>query len=240
MKKRHTRLFLFFVIAPLLFASCASRINGTLRESGQASLTVSASLQPHMASLIRSLAAISGSVPADGLILDGAAIAASMSAAPGIASVSFRNTAPAAFEGPVSISQIGDFLAPGSGGGGFISFEQGVSGGRCVITLNRDSGPGLLSLISPDIADYLSALMAPLATGESLSKTEYLVLVSAVYGRAVADEISQSLIRASIEFPGPVRAVQGGTFQGRRADFMIPLLDILVLETPLSYEVSWK
>jgi hypothetical protein len=65
-------------------------------------------------------------------------------------------------------------------------------------------------------------------------------MVSTVYGKGIADEIAQSAIRASIEFPGPVQSVRGGTFSGSRADFTIPLLDMLVLETPLSYEAVWK
>jgi len=37
-----------------------------------------------------------------------------------------------------------------------------------------------------------------------------------------------------------VQSVRGGTFSGRRAEFSIPLVDILVMETPLSYEVVWR
>jgi hypothetical protein len=165
-----------------------------------------------------------------------------MSSAPGVASVSFKNTSPAAIEGPVKIAKIGDFLAPGTAG--FITFEQnargGASGGKCTINLSLASGPEILALISPEISDYLSALMAPLATGEVMTKAQYVILVSSVYSRNIADEISKAVIRASIEFPGPVQSAQGGTFSGRRADFAVPLLDILVLETPLSYEVVWR
>jgi hypothetical protein len=164
-----------------------------------------------------------------------------MAAAPGIASVAFRNTGPAALEGPVSISRIGDFLAPG-GKSGFISFEQspGASGGRCTISLNREAGPEILSLMSPEISDYLSALMAPLATGEELGQAEYLGLVSTVYGKPISDEIARSSIQASIEFPGPISLVRGGTWSGNKAEFTVPLPDLLVLDTPLSYEVVWN
>jgi hypothetical protein len=82
--------------------------------------------------------------------------------------------------------------------------------------------------------------MAPLATGEVLSRAEYLDLVASVYGRPVADEIAGGRIRASIDFPGPVGAVRGGTFSGKRAEFDIPLLDLLVLEQPLNCEVTWN
>ena len=235
----------------LLYASCAAQINGSLKGDGQADLQIRAALEPRMTALIGGLAAASGSAQPGAPILDGPSIAASMSSAPGVASASFKNTAPAAIEGPVKIAKIGDFLtsrlaaAAGSKKTSFITFEQNArggasSGGRCTINLSLASGPEILLLISPEISDYLSALMAPLATGEGMTKAEYLILVGSVYGKGIADEISKAFIRASIEFPGQIQSAQGGTFSGRRADFAIPLLDILTLETPLSYEVVWR
>ena len=223
-------------------ASCTAQINGSLKGDGQADLQIRAALEPRMTALIGGLSAASGAVQSDIPILDGPAIAASMSSAPGVASVSFKNTTPAAVEGPVKIAKIGDFLAPGgSKKASFIDFEQNAGGGgKCTIKLSLASGPEILTLISPEISDYLSALMAPLATGEAMTKTGYLTLVGSVYGKGIADEISKAFVRASLEFPGPVQSAQGGTFSGRRAEFAIPLLDILVLETPLSYEVVWR
>jgi hypothetical protein len=236
----------------LLLSSCAAHITGKLDPDSSGDFFITAALQPRVSALIRSLSAVMGEESPPEFILDGGALAQSMSAAPGIASVSFRNTGPAAIEGPVKISRIGEFLAPagasGSGAGeGFITFDQalpgsssGDGGSRCTIRVDRESGPEILSLISPDVSDYLSALMAPIATGELLTKEEYLGLVASLYGKAVADEISRASIRASIEFPGPVTAVRGGTWSGRRAEFDIPLADILVLSPPLVYEVLWK
>lgn len=236
-------IFLFFV------SSCASQVTGSLKVDGQADLQIYAALEPRMTALIGGLAAASGSAQPGAPILDGPAITASMSSAPGIASVSLKNIAPAAIEGPVKISKVSDFLAPaGTHKTKFIIFEQGAAaslkggsstGGRCAINLSLDSGPDILALISPEVSAYLAALMAPIATGEALSKAEYLLLVRSIYGRGIADEIAQASIRAFIDFPGSVKSVQGGTFSGRRAVFTIPLADVLVLETPLSYEVVW-
>jgi hypothetical protein len=239
---------IFSAIAGL--SSCAAGISGRLEQGGRGEFMVSASLEPRMAALIRTLSGAMGGEFA----LNGEAIAQSMAAAPGVASVSFRNTDPVTLEGPVRIAKIGDFLAPAAGKKGFITFEEKRTGARSMdggagstdgggslaINLNREAGPEILSLVSPEIADYLSALMAPFSTGEVLTKAEYLALVASVYGKAVADEISRGIIRAAIDFPGPVSAVRGGTWSGRRAEFTIPLLDLLVLESPLSYEVSWK
>jgi hypothetical protein len=244
---------LFALLALSLFAaSCTARINGSLREDGQADLQIYAALEPRMTALIGGLAAATGALQPGAPILDGPSIADSMAKAPGVASASLKNTTPTAIEGQVKIARIGDFLAPGLAasaaqakkGPGFITFEQNVpartGGGHCTINLSLDSGPEILALISPELGDYLSVLMAPLATGESLTKTEYLTLLASIYGKGIADEISKAFFRAEIEFPGPVRSVTGGTFSGKKAEFEIPLLDILVLEKPLSYEVSWR
>ena len=226
--------FIILGFAAITFFSCSANINGPLNADGSANLAINASLEPRTAMLIRSLSAAAGTQA--NVILDGPSIAQSMSAAPGVASVSFRNTAPAAIEGDARISQIGEFL----GARDFITFQQGASGGRTQINISRETGPQILAMLSPEISDYLAALMAPIATGEVLGKEEYLFLVGSVYNRAIADEISRARVRATITFPGTIRSVEGGTFSGRRAYFDIPLLDLLVLETPLRYEVIWN
>jgi hypothetical protein len=165
-----------------------------------------------------------------------------MASAPGIKSVALRNSNPTTIEGTISILQVDAFLAvPGNGGTtNFIRYEQTNTGGKLQITLDRNSGPRILTLLSSDVQDYLSALMAPVATGENLSQREYLALVQSVYGKAVAEEIAAARIQVTIDFPGSVSTIRGGRFAGNQAEFTIPLGDILVLERPLVYEVSWK
>jgi hypothetical protein len=232
------RCFFAFLCIISGFSSCAARINGPLYADGSGEFNITASLEPRTAGLIGRLSAFTGTPSANNLMLDGEAIALSMSRAPGIKSVLFSNSAPVAIEGQIQISKIDEFLAAGSRR--FISFEQTGAGGRCIIQISRETGPEILSMLSPDISDYLSALMAPIATGESLEKAEYLELVGTVYGKAISDEISNSRIRASIGFPAVVRSVKGGNSTGRQADFNIPLVDLLVLETPLNYEIIWN
>jgi hypothetical protein len=231
------KAFIYLCTVLLIMASCAARIDGSLEADGSAVLSVNMSLEPRITALIRSLSAAGGQANAQ--VLDGTAIAQSMSNAPGIASVTFRNTAAAAIEGQVHISHINEFLSI-AGGRGFISFEQGQNGGRCEININRENSPAVLEFLSPEISDYLNALMAPIATGEELSKPEYLELVASFYNRAISDEIASSRIRVSIEFPGTITSIRGGTSSGRRANFDISLLDLLVLETPITYVVTWN
>jgi hypothetical protein len=236
-------IFLAVAATALLaaFSSCASQINGSLLGDGQADLQIQAELKPGVSALIGRFVALSGNAKQDAPLLDGPSLAASMSQSPGIASASFANKTPSSIEGPVKISRINDFLSSGKANG-LISFEQKNSAGEghCSVNISLASGPWVLGLISPEISMYLNALMAPIATGEAMTKAEYLTLVGSVYGKLIADEIAASSIRASVNFPGVIQKVTGGTFTGRRANFEIPLLDILVLEKPLSYEVVWK
>jgi hypothetical protein len=197
--------------------------------------------------LIKGFSAIMGNPQAktpDQPLLDAAEITKSLSAAPGIASVYMQNLSPASIAGTIRISQVDQFLLlPNSQTGTrFITYTpaQGSASGRLTIELNRSSGPQVLALFSDNVRAYLSALMAPVATGENLYKSQYLDLVASIYTKPVADEIASARINVVITFPGAISAVRGGTFSGNQARFEIPLTDLLVLNPPLRYEVSWK
>jgi hypothetical protein len=257
-------LAVFFLFS--LLTACSGRINGNLSRDGGAELSLEISLEPRMSALIRSLSAFSagsfagssagssagrsGGAPAnrDAPIINGPVIARSMAAAPGIEAVSLLNRSPSSVAGNVRISRIDEFLilpdivgAGNTAGEPFITWEPRFPGdSRLLITMTRDTAPLLLTMISEDIRDYLSALFAPAATGERLSRGEYLELVGSIYGQALADEIAAAKITASIGFPGPVRSIKGGTFSGQEARFDIALVDLLVLENPLEYEVIWR
>lgn len=216
--------------------SCSVRINGSLSADGSAVVSVNMSLEAGIRTLLQRLSAAGGQQEQG--LLDGPSIARSMTDTPGISSVNLRNTSPHAIEGQIRISHIGNFLAAEQNR--FINFEQGALGGRFNISINRDNGPIFLELLSPDISDYLNVLMAPIATGEQMSKQEYLGLITSFYNKTISDEIAASRVHVSLEFPGPITSIRGGTFSGRRAVFDIPLLDLFVLETPIIFEVNWN
>ncbi|MDR0723083.1 MAG: hypothetical protein LBF75_09900 [Treponema sp.] len=226
----------------LLWVSCSAQVQGSLHLDGSADLSLQASLQPRTAALIRSLSRLAGDSSRSEQILDASTIGKSLASAPGIKSLVLRNQNPTTIEGTISILKVDAFLAvPGSPGNhNFISYEQTHAGGRLRIALDRSSGPRILTLFSPEVRDYLSVLMAPVATGESLSQKEYLALVQSVYGKALADEITAARIQVTIDFPGSISTIHGGRASANRAEFTIPLGDMLVLERPLIYEVFWK
>jgi len=235
------KLSLLFLVPLLALAfSCSARIEGMVKEGGAADLVIKTSLEPRTIGLIRSIRGFMGDA-ADAPILDGPAMSESMAAAPGVRAVSLKNTGPSALEGTIFISNVGDFLVADDAAGRFITYTEGRGAGSSsiIISLDKNSAPELISRLSPEVEEYLSALMAPVISGENSARQEYLDLITMVYGRPLADEIAAARIRASIEFPRQLSAIQGGNAVGKRAEFDIPLVDLLVLENPLRYEINW-
>jgi len=225
------------LLGAFALSSCTARIDGNINVNGSAVLSVNVSIGQRAAALIRSLAAAGGQESSQ--ILDGQALSKSLSQSPGIESVSFKNTSQTAIDGQIKISNINLFLTE-SDGKRFVNFSQEPAGGKCVFSINLDNSRAILGQLSKDVSDYLNAIMAPAATGEKMTKTEYLELVTSFYNKGISDEISASKVRVSVDFPGAITSVKGGTYSGKKANFDIPLVDLLVLQTPLVYEVNWK
>lgn len=222
------------IAALSLFASCAARYDVRVSEDGSASVGISASLGPRAANLIAQLAG----TPADGAPapLDAAAVSRALETAAGFRSARLGNPDPRTLSGSIELDRIDGFLAPR-----FVSVERGTDGGGSVaVRLDRGAAAELLASLSPDLSDYLSALMAPIAGGEALSGGEYLELLTAVYGAGIAREMEESRIAVSLRLPGPVVSVSGGSAAGNAAEFSLPLIDLLTLDRPLFLEAAWR
>jgi len=232
-------LLLLALLIPL--SACSARVDGRIAEGGTLSLTLETALQPKMATLMSTLSG----AEADAVVLDAPGIAASLRGAPGVGAVDLRNPSPRGLAGTILVADLNRFLTASGPGGAqtrlrFLSYETQDSGGSLAVHLDRAGAPELLALLSPDVVDYLSVLMAPAATGEALSRDDYLDLVRSVYGEGIAAEMRSASIEVALAVPGAILTVQAGTFSGRRAVLTVPLLDILVLDRPFVYEIRWK
>lgn len=112
------------------------------------------------------------------------------------------------------------------------------------LTLSRESVNEALSLMPTDTRDSLELLMAPVFTGETLSLAEYEDIMAATYGKNLADELRSSVFVLSVECPEPVRSLSiqpPGTAAktGKTARFSIPLPVLLVMNSPVSLQVTW-
>ncbi|MDR2659913.1 MAG: hypothetical protein LBC27_08015 [Spirochaetaceae bacterium] len=223
----------------LICASCSTRINGEIHSNGRAEIIVKSSLQPVISNILKNLAARGGGGKR---ILDAALLNRSISRMVGVEAATLDNTAGNSVEGRIVISDVRVFLNSAASAvkqGSFAYWEETPYGGSFKLNMTRDTGHTFLSLLAPELVDYLSVLMAPIATGEIIDKAGYLELLASVYGPAIADELTRSNLVLSIYYPGPVERMPFGTYRGNHTEFTIPLLDVLVLDVPIVYEVVW-
>jgi hypothetical protein len=237
----------FFIFAALMvFISCSTRLNCEIHSDGRADLVLNSALTPAMDGLLKNLAVRSRGDESPAL--DASLLNKAFERITGIESAALRNTAENRVDGRIVISNIGLFFKHAADAvsmqnaikqAPFAVWEQGPYGGSFKAAINRDTGQQLLLLLTPELVDYLSALMAPIATGEIIDKAAYLELVGSVYGKAIAAELPRAELLLTIDFPGPVEYVSGGVYRGNHTEFKLPLLDMLVLDEAVVYEVRW-
>jgi hypothetical protein len=229
-------------------AACSTNISGKITKTGGADLSLKTNLAPKTVNLLLS---ISGKMDGGAknsekniTLLDAEQINEALRQTQGVKSVALHNQSPQGIQGKVEIAEIDKFLsfagnktAPNARA--FSVWQSDAQGGKLSVMLSRSNSQAILASISPDLIDYLSAIMAPCATGENLSKAEYVDLVASVYGKDIVSEIKSASFKASLTMPKSVKSVKGGTKTGDRADFDIPLLDILVLDKALVYEIEF-
>ncbi|MDR2602738.1 MAG: hypothetical protein LBC53_09885 [Spirochaetaceae bacterium] len=222
------RVVLAFVLSPF-FLSCGFMINGRVNASGAADFNFSASVAPKTAAILGG----------EG-VLDAESINKSLLAA-GFNEADLKNEGLYGLKGSLSVLSLDGLLSAAKTGGGlkFISFENSGGGGKFTLRLSRENSRELLLNISVDVRDYISAIFAPLATGENLSQAEYLNLVSDVYGKTVAEEIRLSYIEIALDFPSKIKRASGFSFKDSCAQARLPLSSLLTLENELYYEVVW-
>ncbi len=236
----HTIALLPLAIAAL--ASCTARYDAVLREDGSARITVSASLTNSALRLAENLAAFtSGPTQASSASpIDAASIGSSLRGAPSVSSVNMSNGADGSLSGSFTVKSLEALLADRLPGKNPILFRSSASGGSVSLRLDKESVPELLLLASPELNDWLTALFAPIATGEALSKEEHHSLLAAFYSEALANDLYASKVTLALSLPGPVATISGGTARGSSATFVLPMSDLLLMESPIQLSCSWS
>ncbi|MBQ3688106.1 MAG: hypothetical protein II932_09750 [Treponema sp.] len=126
-----------------------------------------------------------------------------------------------------------------------VRFASVVSVEKHSLTLNLSPATMRALYASMDLQtrSYVDLFMAPVFTGEPMSGGEYTALIASVYGKDLAQEIADARMEITLSAPRGEKAAScsnaGAKLSGRSARFSIPLLDLLVLEEPQSYRITW-
>ncbi len=230
-----------------LASGCVANYHMVLRDNGSADIELSAEMSPRTTILIGNLSDLGGSEGSeDPNPLDAEILRRSVANSETVVSVHLSNPDSRSVVGSLSFSDLEGFIAAAKDDRGsnaqlfYLERMASRKGGRLTISLKREEAPDLLLALSPEITDYLTALMAPVVTGEILTASEYLEIVAAAYGQAVADEIAAGSVEAIIDLPEEPVELAGGKARGKSAVFSVPLLDILLLEKDIELSALWE
>lgn len=113
------------------------------------------------------------------------------------------------------------------------------------MTLSPATIQAAVEALPEDAVLFLDLFMAPVFTGESMSQSEYLMLVASVYGDQISSELKNAKLSLSMECPSGKtikKAVSSGkeqTASGSKATFEIPLVEFFTLSSTKIYSISW-
>lgn len=126
-----------------------------------------------------------------------------------------------------------------------ISLEQkndsGIIQNIAEISINPENLNTILAHFPPETRDYIDILMAPVFTGEDLTKEEYIQLIKAAYGEKLAGELAVENLNLELEFPSKKLKVFLNGEEKSLSDnnLIIPLADFLTMSKGFSIKMIW-
>jgi hypothetical protein len=89
------------------------------------------------------------------------------------------------------------------------------------------------------LKDPAFSSLAP-QVSDTITETEYMDMVQFSLGDAGPAALKKSFITLTIDPEGDIVSQSGGAVKGGTVEFRIPLVRLLVLDTPLEYSVTYK
>lgn len=109
------------------------------------------------------------------------------------------------------------------------------------ISINPENLNTILSHFPPETRDYIDILMAPVFTGENLTKEEYVQLIKAAYGENLAGELEAGKLNLEIVIPTEIfRVYLNGEEQKLKGNkLIIPLTEFLTSKDGFFLKIIW-
>jgi hypothetical protein len=221
---KYSFTILFFACV-LLLAGCDTTVTVSADKKNGASFICSAAMGTAIEQTVRTVSGAQGSSP----LFNGSEIKKQMEAA-GFQNVSASDPSPSSLSLKGYISRLADGLpaVPGA----FTYSETPDGRHKLVFVLSARILKQAAALLPEKERSYTDLLMAPVFTGETMSKDEYLDLVSSVYGQSITEELKNSRLVIVMEAP-----VAGS----KPLKSVIQLVDLFTLSgnTEISNTLAW-
>ena len=123
-----------------------------------------------------------------------------------------------------------------------VTYAAGPQGHTLTITLNRTNFYRISSLFV--LPDSPLTVLFPYAETDFMPRDEYLevleyALEDYLDGMSVEEFVKDAGVYAEVEADSPVTAATGGEVSAGRAEFFIPIIDLVTLEQGIEYALTW-
>lgn len=126
--------------------------------------------------------------------------------------------------------------------------DLGAGSNQSLLKMEKNSMSFFLSMdnydqlvpVIPFLADENFEAFGPVYN-QGLSEADYLEMISFMLGEEGPPAIEQSFITMRVETPTPITGYTNGRkISNTLYEFSFPLIDFLLLESPITFSVSWK
>jgi hypothetical protein len=238
MKKMSVVYLAAVTVLCFFFFSCSPRLLITVEDQNSGSLVFNTETGTAVESLIRSVSGAANQTP----LFEREKISRSLAEAGlTVTDISFPDNTGIAIS-----AQVPDFTKknPSMPNAFSISSQSGIT--TMTVTVSEQILKTAAALMPPETVAYLDLLMAPVFSGEQLSRSEYIDLFAMVYGDTVASEMKKAHMYITLKSPHPIKtatvsdsAAAQVSFTGNEATFAIPLDLILTKSDTTIFTVSW-
>lgn len=246
MKTRAVSYSLLALMAGLFLAACGARVDILMGAAGSAEIEFQTTGKEDLfRNLRRKAAAFSGEELSEGDILSEAAIREGFRGREDLKLLTLSKTDAVSVKGKVSVARL-EGLALDAEGETTPFFRFSRSEGLSTLSFRVDRSnaarlPELLPGLDPGLLDLLGP---PAIFDDDLSVEEYRMNLQPFLGRANMPALDDSSFELRVLPPGkpPARitAHAGGKLEDGRLLVRLPLLELLVLEKPVEFSLSWK
>lgn len=95
------------------------------------------------------------------------------------------------------------------------------------LKLNPESVKKFASSLGSEFNSIMDLFMAPVITGEELSREDYMETLAAIYGKELSDDLAKSTIELTLE-----------SASGKKKNFPIPMVQFLMLNEEKNFSIE--
>lgn len=241
---KRENIFILLVLGFVsFFTSCSPVVKVVVAPNGDISYSVESSVAPIIEETVRSFTGAEESLP----LFNEVQIFQALETA-GLEQVSVNTPRNSSLVVSAKIDRVETkpVIAPNLGSGivcedmvpqiaGAIGYCHSNKAGerKLVLTISPGVLQQVMAIMPLETVEYLDLLSAPILTGETMSASEYVDLISVIYGDSVANELKSAVIKILVTVPSSVESATVSTpsgkalVKGKNVEFTLGLPELL-------------